>query len=301
MAETQFTRLTHRALFTLGGEDRKSFLQGLVSNDVNRIDSDHGLYGAFLTPQGKFLHEFFAAERQDVLWLETEALRLPDFIRRLSLYKLRSKVTLGATPDWQVYAITGPEAARVFDLTETPGAARAFADGLVLLDPRLAQAGVRAWLPGDGAAALTAAGLVPAGPEQWDRDRIALGLADGSRDMTPEKALLLENGFDELGGVDWNKGCYLGQELTARTKYRGLVKKRLLPVTISGPAPEAGAPILLEGVEAGEMRSHAGDLGLALLRLEALGQWTANGGVLAAGDAVLSPTTPSWVRLPDTP
>jgi folate-binding protein YgfZ len=123
----------------------------------------------------------------------------------------------------------------------------------------------------------------------WDAHRISLGLPDGSRDLEAEKTVLLEAGFDELNGVSWSKGCYMGQELTARTKYRGLVKRRLVPVTIEGPAPAPGTPILRNGTEAGVLRSVAGGMGMALLRLEALG------GPLACGAAHLTPRPPAWL------
>jgi hypothetical protein len=111
-----------------------------------------------------------------------------------------------------------------------------------------------------------------------------------------EDALLLENGFDELGGVDWKKGCYVGQEVTARMKYRALIRKRLMPVRIDGPAPASGTRVMLGDVEAGEMRSAAGGLGLALLRLEAVEKATADGVALVAGEAKLTPHKPGWAN-----
>jgi len=107
-----------------------------------------------------------------------------------------------------------------------------------------------------------------------------------------EKSILLEAGFDELNGVDWQKGCYIGQELTARTKYRGLVKRRLMPVAIEGPTPPPGTTVTMNGREVGEMRSSRDGLGLALLRIEPVRE----GKRLAAGDATLVPLRPSWMR-----
>jgi hypothetical protein len=104
-----------------------------------------------------------------------------------------------------------------------------------------------------------------------------------------EKALLLENGFDEFNGVDWNKGCYVGQEVTARMKYRALVKRQLMPVRIDGPLPPVGSAVMLDDEEAGEMRSGAGRLGLALLRLDAVDRAAREGKTLAAGGAALMP------------
>ena len=292
-----FISLSQRALFSLGGEERKTFLQGLVSADVTKVASDRMLYGAFLTPQGRFLHEFFLGERGEILMLETETERRADFLKRLSIYKLRAKVTLEPADDWRVFALSGDDAAATAGFsTGDAGQAVLFGDGVAFIDPRLPDAGVRVWLPAATAeATLTAAGVTAASFESWDENRLRLGLPDGSRDLVPSKTLLLEAGFDEMNGIDWKKGCYLGQELTARTKYRGLLRKRLLPVRIEGPAPEAGESIRLNDSEAGEMRSHAGSWGLALLRLEILKQAQENGDVLRAGQATLHPIIPSWV------
>ncbi|MCP5366589.1 MAG: folate-binding protein YgfZ [Hyphomicrobiales bacterium] len=299
MTETRYAILPDRGVLTIAGEEHRAFLQGLISNDVNRVDPGHAAWAAFLTPQGKYLHDFFLAPHGDGLLLDGEAARLPDLLRRLKMYRLRSKVDLADLGDvWAVAALFGDGAAAAAGLDGTvAGAAAPFAGGVAFVDPRLAAAGVRAILPRDGAeAALAGAGLAAASAADYDAHRLALGLPDGSRDLELEKSILLESGFDELHGVDWNKGCYMGQELTARTKYRGLIKKRLLPVTIDGPAPEPGTPILAGGREAGEMRSSAGDRGLALLRLEFLDPDSATGD-LSAGGATLHPWKPEWLDL----
>ena len=114
-----------------------------------------------------------------------------------------------------------------------------------------------------------------------------------SRDLVVDKALLLENGFDELNGVDWQKGCYMGQELTARTKYRGLIKRRLFPVRIEGPLPASGAPVHRNGKEVGEIRSGQGDRALAMLQIDAAD------GALTADGATLFPERPAWMQIPD--
>ena len=292
MPDLSFCPLGHRALLTLGGTDRASFLQGLVSADVRRADGQTALYGAFLTPQGKFLHDFFLAAADDRLLLEVERAGREDFRQRLSRFKLRAKIELAADEGWQVFALFGGDAAARFALKPHAGVACRWRDGLVMVDPRLAEAGLRAWLPAQDVAALADLGFTAADPAAWDARRIALGLADGSRDLQPEKTLLLEAGFDELHGVDWQKGCFMGQEVTARSKYRGQIRKRLLPVRIDGPPPPPGTPILSGGQEAGEMRSHAGQIGLAMLRLEHCSPET----ILTAGQARLTPQPPAWMR-----
>jgi folate-binding protein YgfZ len=127
----------------------------------------------------------------------------------------------------------------------------------------------------------------------WDRHRLALGLPDGSRDMESEKTVLLEAGFDELHGISWTKGCYMGQELTARTRYRGLVKRRLLPVSAEHTLPAPGTPVMRDDREVGVIRSSNGGVGLAVLRLDAL-----QGALVAAGEAIRH-RVPGWAVLPD--
>lgn len=298
MAEKQFIILEQRGVLTVAGEDRRSFLQGLISNDIAKVAADRAIYAALLTPQGKFLHDFFITEQGETLQLEAEAARLEDLRKRLSIYKLRSKVTIAIAGDLVVAAAIGDGALDALGLPAEPGAAKAWGGGVAYADPRLAAAGARLVLPrGTVADALTLAGFTPGLASDYDCLRAALGLPDGSRDLPVEKAILLENGFDELHGVDWKKGCYMGQELTARTKYRGLVRKRLMPVEIDGPAPDSGTPVMLGEAEAGEMRSSCGGVGLALLRLEHLEQAAAQGGVLTAGTAKLTPRQPDWMVL----
>jgi folate-binding protein YgfZ len=188
---------------------------------------------------------------------------------KLLRFRLRSKVAMAVLPGWAVQVGWG-------------GAARP--EG-AMPDPRLAEAGWR-WMS-------AAPMATDAAPEAYDAHRLQLGLPDGSRDMQAEQSVLLEAGFDELRGISWSKGCYMGQELTARTKYRGLVKRRLVPVTVEGPPPPRGTLITLEGAEVGEMRSGRAGLGMALLRLSALGS------TLECGESRLHPRIPGWMKLPE--
>jgi tRNA-modifying protein YgfZ len=294
MSGTKFAVLEDRGVLAIGGADRATFLQGLISNDVTRVSGERAIYAALLTPQGKYLHDFMLAEVDETIWLDGEAARLADLKRRLSMYRLRAKVTLDERPDLAVVAVFG--GGMPAGLPAEPGAMRRLGDGAAFVDPRLTALGVRVILPrATLRTVLSETGAVEADFAEYDRLRLSLGVPDGSRDLVLDKSILLESGFDELHGVDWDKGCYIGQELTARTKYRGLIKKRLFPVRIDGPAPEAGAIVTLDGHEAGEMRSSRDGTGLALLRLEAVGQDRP----LAAGDATIEPLTPDWMQLPE--
>ena len=283
MTGPRFSVLPHRGVIAVSGEDRVEFLQGLISNDVTKAAPAKAVWAALLTPQGRFLNDMFVVDAGfGTLLLETEREKAPALARKLGMYKLRSKVTVeDRSSTMDVAVVFGPGAEKH---NAVPGA-------LSYVDPRLPELGVRVLTPAGQAGKML--GLPEAPLADYEALRLGLGVPDGSRDLPVEKALLLESGFDELNGVDWKKGCYMGQELTARTKYRGLVKKRLFPVQIEGALPAPGTTIERNGEEVGEIRSGVGNRALAMLRLEALD------GTLTAGGARIVPQKPDWMKLPD--
>jgi len=286
MSAPHFSLLPHRSVIAVSGDDRVEFLQGLISNDTTKVASGRAVWAALLTPQGRFLNDMFVADgATDTLLLDTERERAPALAKKLTLYKLRSKVTVeDRSAAMEVAVVFGAGAEKALQI-----------DGAVsFIDPRLAELGVRVLAPaGKAAALLSARGITAAPLDDYDALRLSLGVPDGSRDLPVEKALLLESGFDELNGVDWKKGCYMGQELTARTKYRGLVKKRLFPVSVQGALPAPGTSVYLAGKEVGELRSGSGRRALALLQTEA-----ARGpGPLTVDGVQVVPVIPPWMRL----
>jgi folate-binding protein YgfZ len=265
--------LPGRGVVEVTGADRAAFLQGLVSNDVTRAAPGVAVWAALLTPQGKYLADFFVFAEGKRLLLDCARDAAPGLVTALSRFRLRSKVALR-------------DASAEFAGHAGWGGAPLPDDALAAPDPRLPEAGWRALSPVPLQADATA--------EDYDRHRLSLGLPDGAPDLEREKSVLLEGGFDELSGISWTKGCYMGQELTARTKYRGLLKRRLFPVAVDGPAPPPGTPVTRDGAEVGEMRSARDGLGLALLRIEA----AEAGAPLRCAEATLTPRIPGWMRLP---
>ena len=277
---TNTAELPGRGVIEVGGEDRVSFLQGLVSNDVADTAPGRAVWAAFLTPQGKWLADFFVFADGDRLLLDVERAQIAMLVPRLSRYRLRAKVTVAAVEAYRVYAGWGRGSDPDTNIAHlTTGGVPA----ITTPDPRLPNAGWR----------IVAKEPIPTNATAGDYDahRLSLGLPDGSRDMESEKSILLEAGFDELQGVSWSKGCYMGQELTARTKYRALIKRRLVPVTIEGPSPAPGTPLFKDGVNVGTMRSSHDKTGLAVIRLDAIKA------TLICGDATLTPTVPPWMHL----
>ncbi len=263
--------LPQRGVIALSGPDRVSFLNGLVSNEVSRAVPGQAVWAALLTPQGRYLADFFILADEERLLLDTPLQCIEGLLPKLKRFRLRATVEIAdVSAQYQAYATWGGVPPLI---------------PITAPDPRLPEAGFRSLSPGPVKTTASAA--------DYDRHRLTLGLPDGPPDLEPGQTLLLEAGFDELGGVDFKKGCYMGQELTARTKYRGLIKRRLIPVSLSEPDLPPGTPILAEGAEIGILRSVTGRLALATLRLDALAK------PLLAGGAAVTPRIPAWMHLPE--
>jgi len=261
--------LPHRGVISVTGPDRVAFLNGLVSNDVAQAAPGQAVWAALLTPQGRYLTDFFIYAEDDTLFIEAPLEGIEALLTKLRRFRLRAAVELADVSEQLKVYVTWDGVPPQIPITAP--------------DPRLEGAGFRSLSDAEWPTNASAA--------DYTVHRLGLGLPDGPPDLEPEKTLLLEAGFDELNGVAWDKGCYMGQELTARTKYRGLIKRRLVPVRIGGAAPAPGTPVFADGAEVGTLRSAAGGLALATLRLDALKK------TLTAGDVTLDPRIPGWMRL----
>jgi hypothetical protein len=261
---------TDRAVLSVSGPDARDFLQGLVTNDVARLDSAGIVYAALLSPQGKYLFDFFLlphgdstpgdAIPGDAVLIDVAGERAAALAQRLAMYRLRARVAMEATGLAVVRGVGVPPAGAV-------------------PDPRHPELGWRICVA-DPEAMLAA--LDPLDPAELEARRIALGVPESGRELLPEDAYILEMGFERLNGVDFRKGCYVGQEVTARMKHKTELKKGLARVRVDGPPPPPGSEVLAGGKPAGRLFSTGNGLGLAHLRFDRAT------GVLTAGDAEIT-------------
>lgn len=254
--------LAHRTVIELKGDDTISFLQGQTTNDMTKLVPGGCLYTVFLNSQGKFMNDAFAVMLNvDHVWLDVEAEHALELLKKLNMYKLRSKVTLALRVDVGVYA----------DLAE-PSSDK---DTMVAQDPRAEGMGFRIYS--------TKKQQSSADLAEYNAQRIRLCIPDGSRDVPYERGFIMEYGFDRLNAIDFQKGCYVGQELTARMHYRKLGKRQLICVEFEAEAPAEGTEIMQEGVSVGVLRSTCEALALAHVKTEAL---DAKGDLLADGQCM---------------
>jgi folate-binding protein YgfZ len=254
---------TDRVLLRLSGADVRDFLQNLVTNDVDGID--RGLvYAALLSPQGKYLFDFFLVPDGDAVLVDVKADRATALAQRLGLYKLRADVVI-APADLGVVVGTG----------EPPAGVKAYPD------PRHPEFGWRAYVTDPAA---LAAGIAPLAADALTARRVALGVPETGIELLPDESYILEMGFERLHGVDFRKGCYVGQEVTARMKHKTDLRKGLARVRVTGTAPPPGTEIRAGDRVAGTLFSTAGGTGLAHLRFDRV-----DGAPLIAGAAELTP------------
>jgi tRNA-modifying protein YgfZ len=265
-------RLAHRGVIRVAGADAATLLNGLVTNDVSRASTDQAVFAAMLTPQGKYLFDMFVLQPEtDTFVLDVS--RAGEFAKRLSMYRLRSQVTIEDASSQM----------GVFFSVDAPAFGQSF------LDPRLAALGWRVIAP---------IADVEAGEEDFAA-RHELGVPDASIDLLVEKDFIMEGLFDELHGLDHHKGCYVGQEMTSRMKRRTSVKNKLCRVRYSGTAPPFETPILADNWEVGRMRSGSEGVGIAMIRFDRARKAMAEGHALLADGVSLTLDPPDWLQEPE--
>jgi hypothetical protein len=239
---------TERRVLRIGGDDREDFLQGLITNDV-RPATQGLVYAAILTPQGKYLADFFLTTNDGAILLDVDAEQAGSLAQRLNMYKLRAKVTI---EDSGLFVERGTG-------TLPAGA---------LPDPRHPALGWRRFTDATSTEDTT----------DWDAIRVAHCIPETGIELIPNETFILEAGFERLNGVDFRKGCYVGQEVTARMKHKTELRKGLAVVTVDGNAP-VGSEITRSGKSVGTLYTQSGGRGIAYLRFDRAGPDMEAGGV----------------------
>ena len=287
--------LPDRGVVKVVGDGARSFLHGLVTADIQNLKVGEGRFCALLTPQGKIIADFIVAEApaQDGggFFFDTPKTLVAALIEKLNLYKLRAKLiiedlsdVLGVLAVWDGSLPSG-----------TPTAGKRA--GLPYADPRAPALGLRIMLPphlAHTAASSLGATLVDA--REYDAHRIVLGVPQGGLDFRYGDAFPHEADMDQLGGVDFQKGCYVGQEVVSRMEHRGTARTRAVPVRYDGAAPETGTTIIAGDRQLGHMGSAAAGAGIALLRLDRVADALTHGEPLTAGGVPIQLVKPDWAR-----
>ncbi len=280
--------LPDRGVVKVAGDDARKFLNGLVTSDIAKVTPETASFTALLTPQGKIIVDFILAEAPPAdgggFFLDCPRALAPTLLQRLNFYKLRAKVLIeDLSETLGVLAVWDGDAATEY--------------GLCYRDPRLAALGLRCMLPphlAADAAADLGAELVDA--SAYEAHRIALGVPRGGLDFIYGDAFPHETDMDQFGGVDFDKGCFVGQEVVSRIEHRGTARSRVVPVAFDGFAPEAGTPVSAGGKAVGTFGSGAQGRGLAMLRLDRVGDAVAAGEPLVAGGLQIRLVKPAWAQ-----
>lgn len=273
--------LGDRRIIAVTGEEAAGFLHNLVTNSVDALRPGEARYAALLIPQGKIIADFFVLRTEEGFLLDVPAAHVADLVKRLTLYRLRAKIAIEDRAELSVLALFGGD---------VPSGAFA--------DPRLPALGARAIMPtADVDAFIGFAGATPVPEDEYHRHRIGLGVPEGGRDFAYGEAFPHEADMDQFAGVDFRKGCYIGQEVVSRMQHRGTARTRAVPVAIEGAA-EPGSEIRAGERPIGTLGSVAGELGIAMIRLDRADDAIKAGEPLVAGTATLTVLHPDWARFP---
>jgi folate-binding protein YgfZ len=276
--------LPDRGVVRVAGDEARTFLNGLLTADVTQVTPQSARYAALLTSQGKIIVDCIVAEDAHGLLLDCPRALAASLVEKLKSYKLRAKVTID-------------------DLSQSLGVlaiwdgAGNITQGLIYADPRLPALGRRAILPTSLAAQAAAdLGVQLTDASAYETHRIALGVPRGGLDFAYGDAFPHEADMDQLNGVDFDKGCYVGQEVVSRIEHRGTARNRVVPVTTEERIPGAGVPVMAGDKQVGLIGSAIGGQGLAMLRLDRIADANAAGLPLTAGGVRLRPRKPDWAR-----
>ena len=255
MNNNQVYILEDRAILYINGDDAKEFLQNLISNDINKVNDDNSCFASLLTPQGKFLFEFIIVKHKSGYFIDCEKSQANDLFKQLSIYKLRSKVEILNLSNEFVIAVLDSEKFLSFDnAKDVLGHTVKYREDSIFLDPRHKELGARLIINLEKLyLSLKKLGLKSADPIEYYKISHQLGIVPKDLNKLQNKLFGIECNFEELNGLDFKKGCYVGQENTARIKLKNKLSKRLLPIQVTTGELNQDEPIYNNEVEIGKI------------------------------------------------
>lgn len=285
MAQLKSAYLPDRGVVSVTGSDAKAFLQGIITNDMGLLAAQRAIHAGLLAPQGKILFDFFVIRTGDGFLLDVARSQIPALIQRLSMYKLRSAVEIAdSSAGFTVMAIWG-----------NGGDAIPPQDPVIaFVDPRLAALGYRLLLTLESDWVPAEIDCRPATHEDYDAHRIMLGVPEGGKDYAFGDAFPHEALFDQLAGVSFTKGCFIGQEVVSRMQHRGTARKRIVPVVTDGYLPDPGSEIRAGTAVIGTLATSTENRALALIRIDRAAGASASGEPLLAGNSPIRIDLPEW-------
>jgi len=255
MNNNQVYILEDRAILYINGDDAKEFLQNLISNDINKVNDDNSCFASLLTPQGKFLFEFIIVKHKSGYFIDCEKSQANDLFKQLSIYKLRSKVEILNLSNEFVIAVFDSEKFLSFDnAKDVLGHTVKYREDPIVLDPRHKELGARLIINLEKLyLSLKKLGLKSADPIEYYKISHQLGIVPKDLNKLQNKLFGIECNFEELNGLDFKKGCYVGQENTARIKLKNKLSKRLLPIQVTTGELNQDEPVYNNEVEIGKI------------------------------------------------
>ena len=258
MTTSNYFNLADSKFLSISGEDRGNFLQDLITNDIHKCDSTNSIYSCLLSPQGKFIADFFIIDHKNSYLIETHKKFVKDLINKLKIYKLRAKVEINIVDDLLSLSIIENN-----DLLQSE------ADILLFKDPRNDKLGNKIFVAKNKFKEIEKKyNLIEDNFEKYRELLIKNLIPFSSEDLIQDKSLLLENNFDKINAIDWEKGCYVGQEITARMKYRALLKKQLYALELISGNINIGDKIVEKEVNLGQVISKANQYIFCMLKIE---------------------------------
>ena len=281
----RYYNLTKNDIIKISGKDKCSFLQGIISNDIKNVENGKPIYSSILSPQGRFLYDFFVIKNQDSFLLECRKVHSFEILKKFNMHKLRSDVNFELQNNFEILLLNIEDIDIVLESLKNK---------MHFSDPRFPKLLSRIYIKGsDVEKIINSSRLKEISNQDYKNFRLKYFIPDFTEDAEIGKSLLMEMRFDKLNGISWDKGCYMGQEVTARMKYRNIVKKQLFGVKINFNS-FTDNDIKVEGESIGKLMSHNKEYGISFINLKKLDEFSFR--KIYSGDSTINLEIPWWAK-----